>query len=136
MKKSLVILIIPIVIFGLLFVVDHIKMQNNEPVVFWTWGKKYFPPAQISPETAVENVKRKMDDKSKSTITNYDNPMVEEVVLDKETSIYLFDDRLKNSGKCAVYKITFNTTQDGLLGPMVFYVDKHSGELVGMGFRE
>ena len=33
-----------IIVFGTLCVIDHIKMNNNEPVVFSTWGKKYAPP--------------------------------------------------------------------------------------------
>lgn len=136
MKKTLAVLFILIVILSTLFAVDNIKMKKNEPVVFSTWGKKYTPKSAITKETAVENVKKIIDDTSRSTITNYSSPKVEEIVLNKETSIYLFDDTLKNRGKNDAYKITFNTTQDGLLGPMVFYVDKYTGQLIGMGFRE
>lgn len=32
------------VVFGTLYVVDHNRMKNNEPVVFSTWGAKYAPP--------------------------------------------------------------------------------------------
>ena len=35
-----------------------------------------------------------------------------------------------------VYKITFNTTQDGLLGPIVLYVDKYNAKVIGTDFRE
>ena len=32
------------VVFGTLYVIDHYRMDNNEPVVFSTWGKQYVPP--------------------------------------------------------------------------------------------
>ena len=32
------------VVFGTLYVVDHHRMKNNDPVVFSTWGAKYAPP--------------------------------------------------------------------------------------------
>ncbi len=142
MKKLLFIigiaLLVLFVIFCSLYVIDHKKMDNNEPVVFSTWGKKYPPPLEvleITSQTAIENVKKKLDKKSIETITNFDNPKIEEVVFDTQPSIYLFDDKHNIVGK-DLYKITFNTIQDGLLGPMVFYVDKVNGEIIGADYRE
>jgi len=139
MKKTLVVmsivLIILLVIFCFLYVIDHIKMENNQPVVFSTWGKQYAPSEGIPPEMAIEIVKKKLDDKSIETIENLDNPKIEEIVFEKTPSIYCFKDKIKLIGK-RLYKITFNTTQDGLLGPIVFYVDKHNGELIGVEYRE
>ena len=37
------------VVFGTLYVVDHHRMKNNEPVVFSTWGKQYVPPVNDYP---------------------------------------------------------------------------------------
>ena len=37
------------VVFGTLYVVDHNRMKNNEPVVFSTWGKQYDPPVNDYP---------------------------------------------------------------------------------------
>ncbi len=125
-------------IFGSFYVIDHKKMDNNESVVFSTWGKKYSPPLEvleITPQTAIENLKEQLDKKSIETITNFDNPKMEEVVFDTQPSIYLFDDKLDIVGK-GLYKITFHTTMDGLLGPMVFYVDKLSGNVIGADYRE
>ncbi len=127
-------LLVLFVIFGSLYVIDHKKMDNNEPVVFSTWGKQYVPPVEITPQTAIENVKKKLDKKSIETITNFDNPKIEEVVFDTQPSLYYFEDKIDIVGK-VLYKITFNTTQDGLLGPMVFYVDKLSGVLIGAEYR-
>ena len=126
------------VVFGILCIIDHHRMNHNEPVVFSTWGKKYSSPLEvleITPQTAIENVKKKLDKKSIETITNFDNPKIEEVVFDTQPSIYLFDDKYDIVGK-DLYKITFNTTQDGLLGPMVFYVGKVDGEIIGADYRE
>ncbi len=138
MKKLLFVIGIALlalfVIFGSLYVLDHKRMENNEPVVFSTWGKDYAPPVGIDAQAATEIVKEKLDEKSASAITNLDNPKIEEVVFDKRPPIYYFEDKIDVVGK-ALYKITFNTTQDGLLGPMVFYVDKSSGALIGAEFR-
>lgn len=35
---------ITMVVFGTLYIVDHHRMDNNEPVLFSTWGAKYAPP--------------------------------------------------------------------------------------------
>ncbi len=142
MKKLLFIigiaLLVLFLVLGSLYVIDHKRMDNNKPVLFSTWGKKYSPPLEvleIAPQTAIENVKKNLDKKSIETITNFDNPKVEEVVFDARPSIYFFDDKVDIAGK-NLYKITFNTTQDGLLGPMVFYVDKSNGDLIGADYRE
>ena len=121
------------VIFCSLYVIDHKRMEDNEPVVFSTWGKCYAPPVGIDVQAATEIVKERLDEKSASTITNLDNPKIEEVVFDKQPPIYYFEE--KNVVGKVLYKITFDTTQDGLLGPMVFYVDKTSGALIGAEFR-
>ncbi len=142
MKKWLFVMSIALlmlfVIFGSLYVTDHKKMDNNEPVVFSTWGKKYSPPSEVSeitPQAAIENVRKKLDKKSIETITNFDNPKIEEVVFDTQPPIYLYDDKLDIIGK-DIYKITFNTIHDELLGPMIFYVDKLNGNLIGAEYRE
>lgn len=90
---------------------------------------------EITPQTAIEKVKEKLDEKSIETITNFDNPKIEEVLFDTPPSIGYFGEKKDAVGK-VLYKITFNTTQDGLLGPMVFYVDKSGGELIGIEYRE
>ncbi len=132
-KKQYIIsiLLIIFVIFAFLYVIDHNKMYKNESVL----GKEYHQSVGITQEEAVENIKKILDDKSKATITNYDNPKTEEIVFDTEMSIYCFEEKSNFDGK-NIYKITFNTTQDGLLGPIVCYVDKLTGVLIGADFRE
>ena len=127
-------LLLLLVILGSLYVIDHKRMDSNEPVVFSTWGKQY-TPLEITPQTAIEIIKKKLDPKSIKTITNYDNPKIEEVVFDTPPSIYCFEDKKDIVGR-GLYKITFYTTQDGLLGPFVFYIDKLSGNLIGVEYRE
>lgn len=41
-----IILIVIILILMTLYMVDHIRMKNNQPVIFSTWGKKYAPPEE------------------------------------------------------------------------------------------
>ena len=46
-----------------------------------------------------------------------------------------FDESIDATGK-SLYKITYNTELDGLLGPITFYVDKMSGIVIGADYRE
>lgn len=116
----IIVLLVLVVVLVSLYVIDHKRMDNNEPV---------------SPQTAIEIAKSKLDEKSIETITNFDNPKVEEIVADTQLSIYCFEEKADIIGK-ELYEITFNTIHDGLLGPIVFYVDKMNGTLIGAGFRE
>lgn len=47
------ILILAILILGVLCIIDHIRMSNNEEVLFSTWGKKYRAPIKESVGTNV-----------------------------------------------------------------------------------
>ncbi len=138
MKKKIIIIISTALLIALVisavFSIDMYRMKNNKPVVFSTWGYDYAPPIEITPQTAIEKVRKKLDEENVDTITNFDNPKIEEIVFDTQPSIYYFEDRSNVVGR-TLYRITFNTTQDGLLGPMVFYVDKLSGDLIGIEYR-
>jgi len=90
---------------------------------------------EITTEQAVKNTREKLSDKEIETIINLENPKIEEVVLKDDTSIYLFDESIDAKGK-SLYKITYNTEFDGLLGPITFYVDKMSGIVIGADYRE
>ena len=98
-----------------------------------TEEKESFP--EITTEQAVKNAREKLSDKEIETIINLENPKIEEVVLKGDTSIYLFDESIDATGK-SLYKITYNTELDGLLGPITFYVDKMSGIVIGADYRE
>ena len=100
------------------------------------------PSKAITAETAIKTARNILDKKSKETIISLDNPKVEEVVFDSEHYMLYFDENDKLSQKPfykiqgkTLYQITFNTTQDGLLGPIVVYVDKSNGKLIGVDFR-
>lgn len=138
MKKALFIVVAVLllisVIFAVLYVVDHGRMNDNEPVIFSTWGKKY-APVEITSQEAVGIVKKNMSGRAVKTITNYDNPKIEEIVFSKEPIICVFEKKGKVFGR-DVYKITFNTFEDGLLGPIVCYVDKLNGKILGADYRE
>ena len=89
----------------------------------------------ITPQRAINIVKKQFDEKSIETVTNFENPEVEEIEFESCSNVHWCVDDSKLEGK-NLYKITFCTTQDGLLGPMVFYVDKANGKIVGGDYRE
>lgn len=89
---------------------------------------------EVSPQRAVKIAKDYVSDNSNEVITNFDNPKVEEVVFDEEPVIAFFSDYRNVVGK-TLYKVTFNTENDSLLGPITIYVDKGSGVLIGADYR-
>lgn len=56
MKKKYIFILLFIIIFIILgifttlYFIDHMKMKNNEPVLFSTWGKSYSPALEIIEE--------------------------------------------------------------------------------------
>ena len=86
-------------------------------------------------EEAVKIAQNNINEIEKSTIINFENPTVEELVLDEKVSFYLLNADENINGEKA-YRITFNTEQDGLLGPIVYYIDKDNGKLLGLDYRE
>lgn len=89
----------------------------------------------IEADEAIIIAQENINEKEKATITNFDNPTVEELVFDEKVSIYLFNNNENIIGRTA-YRITFKTEQDGLLGPIVYYVDKENAKLLGADYRE
>ena len=122
MKRILLILFLVLLLLTVLFFLIHSTYSFN-------------PKDDINAETAVKIAQKALDDKTIKTITNIDNPKIEEVIFNEKPSIYLFNVKTDATG-IPLYKITFNTTQDGLLGPVVFYINKSGGEIIGMGYRE
>lgn len=90
---------------------------------------------EITIEHAINNARALLNDKEIETITNLENPKVEEMVFEGEAPIHLFNEGVDATGK-KLYKIIYNTEQDGLLGPITFYVDKISGIVIGADYRE
>lgn len=126
MKKMFLIMGIAFLVLAVVlcysFVIEHNKMNVTNKI-------------EVTPNKAVENAKNMLGEKNIETITNYDNPAVEKMVFDTPPSMHCFKTKSDVVGK-TLYKITFNTTQDGLLGPIVFYVDKSSGDVIGAEYRE
>ena len=68
----------------------------------------------------------------RDNITNFSKPSV--VLLDKELEGYY--ECIKNyDPKGKIYKVTFNTKDDAVLGPIVCLVDEE-GVVFGLGWRE
>lgn len=133
MKKILITIIVLLILVSV-FVICYIRPEINGLVEYLTSNDDYTEPASITSQKAIENSKKMLDEKTIKTIINYDNPKVQEVVANKQLSIVYFDKSVKDGR--LLYRITFNTIHDGLLGPVVFYVDKLSGNVVGGEYRE
>ena len=63
MKKKVIIIVfviflIGIIIFGM-YLTDRIRMKNNKPVLFSTWGYSYVPPINLK-EKEIEILKERL----------------------------------------------------------------------------
>lgn len=62
-----------ILIIGLMFFVDVNRMNNNDPVIFSTWGFKYAPPVDFHEEEIISGVENYLLEKSESEPKQYKN---------------------------------------------------------------
>ena len=62
-----------ILIIGLMFFVDVKRMNNNDPVIFSTWGFKYTPTVDFHEEEIISGVENYLLEKSESKPKQYKN---------------------------------------------------------------
>ena len=62
-----------ILIIGLMFFVDVNRMNNNDSVIFSTWGFKYAPPVDFHEEEIISGVENYLLEKSESELKQYEN---------------------------------------------------------------
>ena len=117
MKIKLTVLIIAVIIIISVFALCNNKAAETENAV------------------KIEDALNFLSEQQRETILNPDDPKTEELTFEKEPSVYLFNEKTKLKGK-KVIKYTYNTTQDGLLGPITFYVDKETGIVLAGDYRE
>ena len=72
-KIAIGIMIILITITGLMFFVDVNRMNNNDPVVFSTWGFKYAPLVDFHEEKIISEVKNYLLEKSDNEPKHHEN---------------------------------------------------------------
>lgn len=72
-KIAIGIMIILITITGLMFFVDVNRMNNNDPVVFSTWGFKYAPLVDFHEEKIISEVENYLLEKSDNEPKHHEN---------------------------------------------------------------
>jgi len=81
-KKIIVIgVVMLLLILGGVYVIDHYRMSNNEPVLFSTWGKQYVPPEYL--------VIKDIEDKAQKQNIPCDD--AEELFYEDSENEYYFD---------------------------------------------
>ena len=76
-----------------------------------------------------------IDDSIKSTMIDWQTSKIENITFDKEHLIINETETL-DIINTEVFKVTFTTKDDDLLGPVIVYLDKDTFEVLGMDFRE
>ena len=82
---------------------------------------------EISSDKARRIARAELTAAEEATITNFSDPVVERVEDVKHPVDFL-------AGK-TVWKVTYSTALDGLLGPITFYIDVYSGEILWRDLR-
>lgn len=77
--------------FGTLCIIDHHRMDNNEPVLFSTWGKQYVPPVNDYP---LENGENSDEFQYPLGVKEYKNSFVGKVI--EETTSYMIVEPVKD----------------------------------------
>lgn len=89
MKKKIFIVILVVFIIGIAFcgmyLIDRIRMKENKPVIFSTWGYSYVPPIDLKEEEI------------KTAVINY--------IIDKGDSEYKHNENEKTFASMRVYLI-------------------------------
>ncbi|MCL2487381.1 MAG: PepSY domain-containing protein [Oscillospiraceae bacterium] len=83
---------------------------------------------EISAEKAQSIAEAVLTDGEKATILNYSEPEIERIVVEKN---HYIDGLI---GK-TVWKVTYTTTLDPFLGPITFYIDVYSGDILWRDLR-
>ena len=128
------------IVFGTLYVVDHNRMKNNEPVVFSTWGKQYVPPVNdypirngVNPDEEQSFVGTVIEETTSYMVVEPAHDEYEKTVADRIKIEYGTDhiDYLYGTGRMVViyYKGDINTA-DGNIASI------KSDDISTEGFRE
>jgi hypothetical protein len=96
--------------------------------------------AHVTQERAKKIAESIVKNEEQAKIINYSTPEIVEI---KETQSHMvsFTSKDKISGLTdikgkTVWKVTYNTESDGLLGPIVVYIDYNSGKIYGVDLRQ
>ncbi len=81
--------------------------------------------------TVCQNYLSENNSEAVKTITDWDNPAVE--TIKELPNDYHKTADVTNSDN--YYEVTFTTTEDGVLGPIILFLDEE-GNIIGQGIRE
>lgn len=89
---------------------------------------------KISYEEAKDKVGSQLSKGEKKEILKENNPHIIEITVKNERGILKHVKRSIVGKK--VFKLTYTTKNDNVLGPIVYLVDEYTGEIVGEYYRE
>jgi hypothetical protein len=104
------------------------KKEINQTTVGVTTSKT------VEKEEISKILKKQISDSAKKEIVNINNPKVEDIVLRKAKGISILVD-YSIVGK-ELYKVSYETKNDAILGPIIYYVQKNDGKIVAEGYRD
>lgn len=117
MKKKVligvaIILIIILLIFATLFIIDNIKMNNNEEVIFSTWGRDY-------------TVSKTEENTSKS-----ENNIKDQENNDINFPLTMDDEIQNNTAWCGTFQLIWNDLKNDLAKQDIVFIDDPNLQVV------
>ncbi len=135
MKKKIFVVVLAICLIGLIifgmYLIDRIRMKNNKPVIFSTWGYSYVPPINLNEEAIKNAIMNYIVDKGDNEYKRHENEktfasmriyLIEEKERDElyniyawvlEEKYYLENNEIKqDSGSSIPYKFVVENVKD------------------------
>ena len=77
MKKKIFVIVLAIDLIGIIilgmYLIDRIRMKNNKPVIFSTWGYSYVPPIELPEEEIKTAIMNYIEDKGDNEYKHHEN---------------------------------------------------------------
>lgn len=117
MKKKIgiiiiIIIIIAILIFGALYFIDHKRMEENEPVLFSTWGKDY----KVATENKKDNENQKDEETETSAEINF--------------ALTLEDNVGQDTAWCGTFQLIWNDLKNDLAKQDIIFMQEPDLQVV------
>ncbi|MBY6036654.1 hypothetical protein KUV80_08315 [Fictibacillus nanhaiensis] len=77
-----------------------------------------------------------LDASSQQSIKDWEDAQVEEFISTETVEVENHENKWVNIENLPTLKVTFKTTNDGDLGPLIVYLDKETKKALGVGLRK
>ena len=129
MKKKIFVIVLAIDLIGIIilgmYLIDRIRMKNNKPVIFSTWGYSYVPPIELPEEEIKTAIMNYIEDKGDNEYKHHENEktFASLRIYLIEEKYYLENNEIKqDSGSSIPYKFVVENIEEFIMEHMPQFV--------------